>query len=305
MIGLTYFRSLRNAQGQRVVTSWERLLERLSLSREVADKNDAPGLSLATYAGDRRALANVEKVFAVGLDFDHLDAISTSVSREPGEVVEATDWPALTRWFDSVDSFVHTTWSSSSDAPRARVFIRLSRPVSGDEYRRVYAACAGVAERAGLVVDRQASDPSRFWFLPSTPPGGSYHYSIGRGEPVNVDWALEQVPAIAAPSAPPPASRPRVANTNGVGVEERAARYLDRCEPAISGQGGSTLTFKLAMKLVQGFALDEETAYRLMLDWNARCSPPWSERELRRKIQQAAERGRMPEGALRDARRAS
>src|SRR5262249_43180886 len=108
--------------------------------------------------------------------------------------------------------------------------------------------------------------------------------------------------------APPPprSSGPRVANTNGMSVEERVERYLDRCEPAISGQGGHTVTFKLAMKLVQGFALDEETAFRLILSWNARCQPPWSEYQLRRKLRQAAERGRMPDGALRDApRRAS
>lgn len=302
-LALTYFPRLRSARGQRVRTTWDKLLARLSVARVVADKHDAPGFSLATYTGERRALANVERVFAVGLDLDHLDAVSVFDRREAGKRGEATDWPTLTERFDAVDSFLHTTWSSTSDAPRARVFIRLSRPVTGDEYRRVYAACAGVAEERGLVVDRQASDPSRFWFLPAIPPGGEYRYSIGRGAPVNVDWALATVPAPAPPAPPPPHSRPHVANTNGLSDEERAERYLDRCEPAVSGSGGHNTTFLVAQKLVRGFALDEETAYRLLARWNERCSPPWSERELRRKLRQAAERGRMPEGALRDAQR--
>jgi len=85
-------------------------------------------------------------------------------------------------------------------------------------------------------------------------------------------------------------------------VEARAAAYLARCEPAVSGSGGHRTTFVVAQRLVRGFALDEETAYRLLTEWNQRCSPPWSERELRRKVRQAAERGNLPEGSLRDRR---
>lgn len=300
-LALTHFPCLRSAQGKRYRTTWEKLVERLSVARVVADKHDSPGVSLATFVDDRRSLANVQHVFAVGLDLDHLDALSIRMRRTPGLIIDAIDWDALTVLFGATDSFLHTTWSSTSDAPRARVFMRLSRPVTGDEYRRVYAACAARAEEAGLVVDRQASDPSRFWFLPSIPPGGTFRFSIGRGKPVHVESALEAFPATAPPTAPAPTSRPRIANASN--VEERAAKYVDCCEPAISGSGGHNTTFKLAIKLVQGFALDEETAYRLMLSWNARCSPPWSEWELRRKLREAASKGRMPEGALRDAQR--
>ena len=306
MIALTYFPRLRESQGQRIRTTWEKLVERLSVARVVANKHQAPGVSLATYHGDRRAIANVEKVYAVGLDLD-----------------ERVNWEELTRLFDDVDSFLHTTWSSSSDAPRARVFIRLSRPVTGDEYRRAYAAMVMRCESYNLTVDRAASDPSRLWFLPATPttldalnreleqkglpPSSSvppFRYSIGRGKPLNVDWALAtfQEPE-PEPVREPAPSRPRVASTNGPSLEERVEKYLDRCEPAISGQGGHTTTFKLAMKLVQGFALDVETAFRLIQPWNDRCQPPWKPYELRRKLQQAYERGRMPEGALRDAQR--
>jgi hypothetical protein len=64
---------------------------------------------------------------------------------------------------------------------------------------------------------------------------------------------------------------------------------LRKCDPAISGQGGHAQTFKIACKLVKGFALPGEDAYQLLLrEFNPRCQPPWSERELRHKIDDAA-----------------
>lgn len=304
-LALTYFPRLRDAKGTRVRTSWAKLVERLQHVRIVADKHEAPGLSLATYRGDRRSLANVEHVFAVGLDLDHLDALPVRMARTPGLVVDAHDWSSLTTLFARVDSFIHTTWSSTDEALRVRVFLPLSRPVTADEYRRVYTAVVGQCERSGLLVDRQASDPSRFWFLPAIPPDGAYRFAVGHGKPVNVEGALAAVPP-PEPPAPPPPSRTTSPGLTG-NVEARARAYLARCAPAISGSGGHTATFLVARALVQGFALDEATAYALLAEWNLRCEPPWSERELRRKLQQARERGTGTHGALRDRplRRAS
>lgn len=70
----------------------------------------------------------------------------------------------------------------------------------------------------------------------------------------------------------------------------RASAYLDKCEPAIAGQGGHNQTFKIAVKLVKGFALDPDTALSLLLSrFNHRCQPPWTEKELEHKIASAAE----------------
>jgi hypothetical protein len=84
---------------------------------------------------------------------------------------------------------------------------------------------------------------------------------------------------------------------------ERARRYLAKCEPAISGSGGHNHTFVIASKIVRGFALGEADAYALLADWNQTCVPPWSERDLRRKIREALRAGQLPDGFLRDARR--
>ena len=69
---------------------------------------------------------------------------------------------------------------------------------------------------------------------------------------------------------------------------ERARRYIAKCAPAISGQGGHDATFHVAAVLVHGFALPDNDAMMLLREWNVACQPPWSERELLHKVASAA-----------------
>ena len=71
-------------------------------------------------------------------------------------------------------------------------------------------------------------------------------------------------------------------------VIERARRYIAKCPAAISGQGGHDATFHVAACLVHGFALGQPEALSLLTEWNGGCLPPWSERELRHKIESAS-----------------
>ena len=71
-------------------------------------------------------------------------------------------------------------------------------------------------------------------------------------------------------------------------VVERARRYIAKCPPAISGQGGHDAAFHVAALLVHGFALGDGDAMTLMWEFNTRCQPPWTERELRHKLASAA-----------------
>ncbi len=70
-------------------------------------------------------------------------------------------------------------------------------------------------------------------------------------------------------------------------LDERISRYLDKCEPAISGSDGHGTTFKVACALVNGFALNAEAALAHLTAYNTKCCPPWKPRELRHKVQQA------------------
>ncbi|MFN7560002.1 MAG: bifunctional DNA primase/polymerase [bacterium] len=86
-------------------------------------------------------------------------------------------------------------------------------------------------------------------------------------------------------------------------IERRAAAYLDRIPPAISGSGGHGQTYAAATAMVHGFGLDPEAAFSLLwARYNPRCEPPWSEKELRHKVTDAASKSHdRPFGWLRDA----
>jgi hypothetical protein len=67
----------------------------------------------------------------------------------------------------------------------------------------------------------------------------------------------------------------------------RARAYLKKVPPAVEGQGGDRQTFCVACVLVRDFDLSLDEALPLMLEWNARCSPPWTEEGLVRKLEAA------------------
>ncbi len=70
-------------------------------------------------------------------------------------------------------------------------------------------------------------------------------------------------------------------------VSDRIRAYLEKLEPAITGQHGHDALFKTSCILVWGFGLNPEEAWPFALEYNARCMPPWSEPDLRRKLMQA------------------
>ena len=69
---------------------------------------------------------------------------------------------------------------------------------------------------------------------------------------------------------------------------QRAAAWLSKVPPAVSGQNGHSTTYTAAVGLVHGFGLSEGDALSLLSDWNRSCQPPWSDRELIHKIRDAA-----------------
>ena len=72
-------------------------------------------------------------------------------------------------------------------------------------------------------------------------------------------------------------------------VIQRVIKYLEKCPPAIQGQNGSKTCFETALKIQDGFDLTQNEALALMWEhYNPRCAPPWSEKELRHKIADAA-----------------
>jgi hypothetical protein len=86
----------------------------------------------------------------------------------------------------------------------------------------------------------------------------------------------------------PPANASRPVN-NDAAVERRASAYLQAMSPAISGSGGHAATYAAATALVYGFGLSIERALGMLLaEYNPRCQPPWTGKEIRHKVEDAA-----------------
>jgi P4 family phage/plasmid primase-like protien len=100
----------------------------------------------------------------------------------------------------------------------------------------------------------------------------------GHAGPPSPDWEI---------ITPPPSSLTAKAPREWT-VEERVIAYLAKIEPAVSGEKGHNKTFGAACRVGPGFDLTEEEAFRLInTHYNQRCQPPWSEKELRHKIEDA------------------
>ena len=139
--------------------------------------------------------------------------------------------------------------------------------------------------------DSKVSNPERVMRLPGT--------LNCKGEPVpcrivsrddarRADWA--EVRAIVPPRpTPAPAtvvSRPARAGNEGERVK-RCRAYVATMPDAVSGNGGHDATFDVA-HATQKFGLDRAEAWAVLSDYNrTRCVPPWSERELEHKLDDA------------------
>lgn len=118
-------------------------------------------------------------------------------------------------------------------------------------------------------------------------------------------WAPPNFP-LTTPAVPPSCvavavggDRQMIAN-----IRERARRYLAAIPPAVAGEHGDIVTFRVCCRLVRGFALDDDAALDVLREWNLGCSPPWSAEELRAKLASARHHGREPIGGLLVSRRA-
>ena len=95
-------------------------------------------------------------------------------------------------------------------------------------------------------------------------------------------------------------------NTLHCSDSDRARRYVEKIPGAVEGNHGDAQTLGVANALVWDFALSSSEALAILREYNARCSPPWTEAELIRKLQSAEKQPHSkPRGNLLDAARQS
>lgn len=177
---------------------------------------------------------------------------------------------------------------------------------------------AGMKRRCGddaTIIDPKVCDLPRIWKLYGTlsrkgqeTADRPYRYSrLIEGQPPTDEQRQTNNAALrsmlATWSVQDAAMRPSMATPSS--VVDRARAYLTHEDPSISGQRGHDRCYHVACILVWGFGLDHNEALAAISDWNARCVPPWSERELGHKFEQAMKgTHREARGYLRDRERA-
>ena len=166
----------------------------------------------------------------------------------------------------------------------------------GELVKRVLQALAARFDDEHVKIDPKVFNPSRIVKLPGTWARKGENLTERphrRAELLTVPSPLQIVPrdcleAIAIPlPAPQPARPAQTADPRGRMVD-RAVKYLDKIPGAISGQGGHDQTFKAACALILGYGMTVDEALPFLRAWNDRCQPPWNERELVHKLEDAA-----------------
>lgn len=272
---ITLWNRLFDHDGTEREVSWDELVALLSERAEFRGGDLHPGWSPVWFEPCVRGKENVRAVYAACFDFDRGESM--------GAVLERVK--PLAR------GLLHTSRKhrEQGHGDRFRIVFPLSRSVSWFESEELWKRLAPAVGN----VDPSPKDASRFWYMPGTVTGAEWHAESWDGPELDPDaWLRKPDPTVRAPM---PVVTTRAERSN---VEERARSYIARMDAAVSGQKGHQATWDVALVLCKGFGLTEDRAYALLCEFNTRCQPPWSERQLRHKIKGALAAEKVPAGFL-------
>jgi hypothetical protein len=123
-------------------------------------------------------------------------------------------------------------------------------------------------------------------------PSGNRYSVLTAKQPVTIKFADIRWPAGWVlpwdPTTKPKSKTQQKKEAAGDNLSRRIQKYIDAIPGAVSGDGGHNATYFVAWQLVHGFALSVEEALPFLQSFNGRCQPPWTEAELRHKLNQAA-----------------
>ena len=259
-------------------------------------KKAGPAVSFCRYLpGTGRKAENVEAVAAYVIDLDGVD--------DEGE-------SRVLSGLTGIACCAYTTWGSGWKKPGKswRIIIPLATDVPGGALWKPVWALLNERLAQGLN-DPTTKDACRLHFLPRAP--AKIWFEGERVENGDVEW-LEQSGAFFDPTSLIEEARRQLAEEARQAVEReraeqereaqppqtrqpanrpdavtRALAYLEKCGAAIQGSAGSLTAMSVVGTVVRGFDLSANEAFSVLQPWNARCVPPWSEKELRHKIDDA------------------
>lgn len=269
---VTVFPRRTCSAGEARVCTWRAFVRALERAREIRneqDKLELPLYSPAEFRNGHRSREDMIGCWALTFDLD----------------AEPTIAPAdLAARMSGHAAAIISSSRHRPEAPRSRLHWGLSRPVADDEQRVLWGYGARwIGQFCG--VGREAKDSSRVLFVPAHLPGVAFEHHHVDGHPLDVDRVLDEERERADEERPPPAPR-SYGSTPSI---ERVRRYVAQMDAAISGSGGHKQTFRVALVIVANVA-DESTQFALLCEYNARCQPKWSPRELLHKLKDARRR---------------
>jgi len=136
---------LKQSKGVDLARGWKAV--NWTMSELAAHCASGKAMGVSVWKGGYRKAENVLETNILGLDFEN-----------GGVTAEAL---AADEWLKPFAGVIMPTASDTLEAPRARVFVPLSRSVSSDEYKALYAAFLA---RYGGSLDRSTSDTARFFY---------------------------------------------------------------------------------------------------------------------------------------------
>lgn len=263
------FKELAQPQAKPHDASWEIFATRLLRDKPFLGEHRHPGWSPATFDPPLRAKENVVEVSCISLDYDG------------GETLEDT----LPR-FAQYQGLYHTTRNHQVEkdgkiTDRFRIVLLLNRPVTADEYYRLWKAFALEAGH----VDEAPKDPSRFWYAPGSKDGTHFKSGLFTGSPLHVDNWLLREPAPAPPKAANDVrSRSYLKMEDSPFMQARAA--LSKMPLSLSDGEGNANLYSASLR-VASFGLDGDQVLSLMREFNGACQPPWEDKEVMRSVMNA------------------
>lgn len=257
-LAVAWFNGIDPAPVGGAVMTWPRLRARLTRCPALEaglDKRSAPGwapLSWAAGQPHRRKAENVGALSCLVLDCDKLPPDGLDLLEGAAERLgRAACW--------------HTSWSHSTEAPKARLILPFATPCPVAQWPRVWGAGQRWAAAAGLEVDAACRDPGRWYLLPGLPADAAPErwdaVAAGMIEGPPLDWrwfAAAWPPPPPLPLVtPPPRERTRTAaewadrgRRKALGWFEHRARALACAPPG----GQSMACYGNARKVGQAVA---------------------------------------------------
>jgi len=275
--------NLQDTEGTSVSTTWDELFSTWEDPPRFAGDTRHGGWSACICEPPHRAATNVCGLSALVLDYDNGTPLDD----------------ACGTWREYMGA-LHTSRSHTAEKPRFRIVLPFSRIVTPDEYAILWRWAQKLSAAEGHRIDPACKDVARFWFRPARTAAYETRRLLG-------DRAIDADMIIAAHKYEEH-ERQRAAQAQrqpSTDVEKRALRYLEKLPASISGSGGHGALWTAALALVRGFRITPARALQMLkTEFNPRCQPPWSERELRHKVEGAEQDATTEYGYLADRVRA-